>query len=216
MKKFLLINLLLFSSLNFSQSLLETVDLPGGSFYNYAYGLAYDNGKYWISSSSSSAGNGLIKAVNGSGIEVDQIIFNYPVMRYSQGLAYDGTYFWYLERRGSIHGLFKVDASGNVLDSIKIFGTKYLGGAGWDGTGVWVSCYYPNNEAALYKVDINTKTIVDTIATYGTQPQGIAVKGDTLFYDMDNNDGDEEKVYAVDLSTEDTLFSFHVPDPSDK
>ena len=214
MKKLLLFIILLLSSLNYSQTLLETIDLPSGTFYNYAYGLAYNNSKYWISSGSSTAGNGIINAVNSSGVQIDQLIINYPAMRYSQGLAHDGTYFWYLERRGSTHGLFKVDASGNVLDSIKIFGSKYLGGAGWDGTGVWVSCYYPNNEAALYKVDVSTKTIVDTISTYGTQPQGITVKGDTLFYVMDDNDGDDERVFAVDLATEDTLFSFHVPDQS--
>jgi hypothetical protein len=212
MKKLLLFCLLLTYSLTNSQTLLETVNLPVGTFYTQAYGLVYDNGKYWISSGSSTSGNGLIKAVNGSGIEVDQITFNYPVMRYSQGLAHDGTYFWYLERRGSTHGLFKVDASGNVLDSIKIFGTKYLGGAGWDGTGIWVSCYYPNSDAALYKVDVNSKTIVDTISVAGVQPQGITVKGDTLFYVMDGFEGDDEKIYAIDLNTKTVLFSFHVPE----
>jgi hypothetical protein len=212
MKKFLFFSLLLTYSLSYSQTLLETINLPTGTFYTQAYGLVYNDGKYWISSGSSTSGNGLIKAVNSSGIEVDQITFNYPVMRYSQGLAHDGTYFWYLERRGSTHSLFKVDASGNVLDSIKIFGTKYLGGAGWDGTGVWVSCYYPNNEAALYKVDVSTKTIVDTIQTFGIQPQGITVKGDTLFYVMDGFDGDDERIYAVKLPTKENLFSFHVPE----
>lgn len=212
MKKLLLFCLLLTSFPIFSQTLLETINLPSGTFYTQAYGLVFNNGKYWISSSSSTTGNGIIRAVNSSGIEVDQLTFNYPVMRYSQGLAIDGTNFWYLERRGSTHGIFKVDASGNVLDSIKIFGTKYLGGAGWDGTGIWVSCYYPNSDAALYKVDVNTKTIIDTISVVGVQPQGITVKGDTLFYVMDGFEGDDEKIYAIDLNTETTLFSFHVPE----
>jgi hypothetical protein len=212
MKKFLLFCLFFISPFTFSQTLLETINLPAGAFYTQGYGLVYNNGKYWISSGSSTLGNGIIRAVNSSGVEVDQLTFNYPAMRYSQGLAHDGTNFWYLERRGSIHGLFKVDASGNVLDSIKIFGSKYLGGAGWDGTGIWVSCYYPNNEAALYKVNVNTKTIVDTIPTAGIQPQGITVKGDTLFYVMDGFDGDDERVYAVKLPTKQVLFSFHVPE----
>jgi hypothetical protein len=212
MKKFLLFCFIIFSSISYSQTLLETINLPAGTFYTQGYGLVYNNAKYWISSGSSTTGNGNIKAVNSSGVEIDQLTFNYPIMRYSQGLAHDGTNFWYLERRGSTHGLFKIDASGNVLDSIKIFGSKYLGGAGWDGTGVWVSCYYPNNEAALYKVDVSTKTIVDTIPTVGVQPQGITVKGDTLFYVMDGFEGDDEKIYAIDLNTETTLFSFHVPE----
>ena len=219
MKTFVTIVTILLSTLSYSQTLLETIDLPSETFYNYGYGLVYNDGKYWISSGSSSgAGDGLIKAVDNTGTEVDQIIFNYPVMRYSQGLAFDGTNFWYVERRSSQFNLFEVASDGTVLDSItttQLFGSsKYVGGAGWDGTGLWISLYYPNNEAALYKVDVNTKTIVDTIQTYGGQPQGITVKGDTLFYVMDDNDGDDERVFAVDMATKDTLFSFHVPDLS--
>ena len=125
MKRFILFIFLFFSCLIHSQTLLETVNLPSGTFYTQAYGLVYLNGAYWISSGSSTAGNGIIKAVNSSGTEVNQLVFNYPVMRYSQGLASDGTNFWYVERRGSTFGLFKVNQSGNVLDSIKIFGSKY-------------------------------------------------------------------------------------------
>jgi len=218
MKTLVTIVTILLSTLSYSQTLLETIDLPAGDFYKYGYGLVYDSGKYWISSSSTNAGAGLIKAVDETGTEVSQIIFNYPTMKKSQGLTYDGTNFWYIERRTARCDLFKVAPDGTVLDSItsvQLFGTsKYLGGAGWDGTGLWISLYYPNDEAALYKVDVNAKTIVDTIQTYGAQPQGITIKGDTLFYDMDDNDGDDERVFAVDLATEDTLFSFHVPDQS--
>jgi outer membrane protein assembly factor BamB len=219
MKTFVTILIILLSTLSYSQSLLETIDLPPETFYNYGYGLVYNDGKYWISSGTSSgAGDGLIKAVDNTGNEVDQIIFDYPIMKYSQGLAFDGTNFWYVERRSSQFNLFEVAPDGTVLDSIttsQLFGaSKYIGGAGWDGTGLWISLYYPNDEAALYKIDVNTKTIVDTIQTFGEQPQGITVKGDTLFYVMDDNDGDDERVFAVDLATEDTLFSFHVPDQS--
>ena len=218
MKKFLLLYILLISSLNFSQTLLETIDLPSGTFYDYAYGLVYNNSKYWLSSYSSSY-PGIIKAVNSSGVEVDQVTINYPTIRPSQGLTHDGTNFWFIERYGG-GDFFKVAPDGSVLDSIinsQLFGGSwYIGGAGWDGTHLWVSVYYPNTDAALYKIDVSTKTVVDTIPTYGTQPQGITFKGDTLFYVMDDNDGDDERVFAVDVTTKDTLFSFHVPDPSDQ
>ena len=69
--------MLFISCLNYSQTLLETVNLPAETFYNYGYGLVYENGKYWISSSSSSTGYGVIKAVNSSGNEVDQLNINY-------------------------------------------------------------------------------------------------------------------------------------------
>ena len=86
MKKFLLLNLLLISSLNFSQTLLETIDLPGGTFYNYAYGMVYDSGKYWISSNSSSAGKHIIYAVNSSGTQIDVLNFSPAWIRESHNL----------------------------------------------------------------------------------------------------------------------------------
>lgn len=218
MKKYLLFFLILFSFSTYSQTLLESIDLPAETFYNYGYGLVHENGKYWISSSSSSAGYGIIKAVNSSGIEVDQLSINYPTMRNSQGLAFDGTDFWYVERKTARCDIFKVTSTGIVIDSLlgsELFGSSvYMGGAAWDGSGLWISVYYPDSKAALYKINVAARAIVDTIPTYGTQPQGITFKGDTLFYDMDDNEGDDERVYAVDVTTKDTLFSFHVPDQS--
>ncbi len=217
MKKLILFIAILLNSSNLSQTLLETVNLPAGTFYDYGYGLVYNDGKYWISSYSSSVGVGIINAVNSAGTQVDQVTINYPSIRPSQGLTHDGINFWYVERYGG-GDFFKIAPDGTVLDSIissQLFGGSwYIGGAGWDGTHLWLSVYYPNTDAALYKIDVNTKTIVDTIPTYGTQPQGITFNGDTLFYVMDDNDGDDERVFAVDVATKDTLFSFHVPDQS--
>jgi Secretion system C-terminal sorting domain/PQQ-like domain len=219
MKKFLLFSLLFIYSLSYSQTLLETINLPSGTFYNYAYGMVFDNGKYWISSSSSTAGKGIIYAVNSSGVQIDMLDFDLPWIRESQGLAFDGTDFWYVERKTARCDLYKVSNTGIVIDSIpttELFGATniYLGGAAWDGDGLWISIYYPNTTAALYKINVAARAIVDTIPVVGLQPQGITVKGDTLFYVMDDNDGDEEKVYAIDLVTENVLFSFDVPDPS--
>ena len=215
MKKFYLFILIL-NFCSYSQTLIEVIDLPSDAYWNYAYGMVYENSKYWISSSSSTAGRGIFYAVNDEGNIVDTTIINYPGMRESQGLAFDGSSFWYVDRKISRCDIFKLTYDGNVLDSItsnQLFGSSvYLGGAGWDGTGLWVSVYYPNNMAAIYKVDVSSKSIVDTIFTFGEQPHGITVKGDTLFYVMDDNDGDIERVYAVDLVTKDTIFSFLVPD----
>jgi hypothetical protein len=212
MKKIYLFIFLLWGIVVFPQTLVGTVNLPSGTYWNQAWGMTYENSKLWITSGSSTSGAGIFYAVDSTGSVVDTIDIDYPVMSYSQGIAFDGTYFWYLERRSSTFGLFKVDMNGNVLDSIKIFSGKLLGGAAWDGSGIWVSYYFPNNEAALYKVDVNTKTIIDTIPTLGIQPHGIEIIGDTLFYVMDGLDGDDERIYAVDLTTKDTLFSWYVPE----
>jgi hypothetical protein len=218
MKKFILFYFLVISSYSTSQTLLETVNLPTSTFYSYSYGMVFNNGKYWISSSSSTAGKGIIYAVNSSGIQVDMVDFDLPWIRESQGLAFDGTDFWYVERKTARCDLYKVSSSGIVIDSIptaELFGASniYLGGAAWDGDGLWISVYSPDARAALYKVNVAARAIVDTISVIGLQPEGITVKGDTLFYVMDGFQGDDEKIYAIDLNSKNNLFSFHVPEP---
>ncbi|MCL6495447.1 MAG: PQQ-binding-like beta-propeller repeat protein [Ignavibacterium sp.] len=219
MKKIIL--LLAFLSINiFSQTLIQTVNLPSGTFWSYGYGLVYVNGKYWISSDNSSVGSGIISAVNDQGVQVDNLIIQYPGLRASQGLAFDGTDFWYVERKTARCDLFKVSTTGIVLDSIttpEIFGGNtsiLLGGAAWDGSGLWISVYSPDTRVALYKVNVAARAVVDTILIqqFGLQPTGVTVKGDTLFFVMDGFQNNDERIYAVSLATKDTLFSFHVPE----
>ncbi|HQI41038.1 MAG: hypothetical protein B6D44_14695 [Ignavibacteriales bacterium UTCHB2] len=217
MKKLLLFILILVSSLSYSQTLLETVNLPAGTFYEYSYGLVYNSGKYWLSSNSSTVGKHLINAVNSSGVQVDFLNFTPDWIKESQGLAFDGTDFWYVERKTAYCDLQKLATSGIVIDSIstkELFGPSgaYVGGAAWDGTGLWISIYYPDAIAALYKINVAARAIVDTIPVVGLQPQGVAVKGDTIFYVMDGFQGDDERIFAVDLNTKTELFSFHVPE----
>ena len=219
MKKFFLLVLFL-SSFIYSQTLINSVNLPTGTYWSSGYGLVYENTKYWISSSSSTTGRGIIYAVDDAGTLVDTLDINYPTMRESQGLAFDGTNFWYIERKTARCDLFKVDQNGNVLDSItstQLFGGSwYFGGAAWDGTGLWISVYYPNASVALYKINTTTKQLVDTLnflnfAPGQLQPQGITVKGDTLFFVNDGFEG-VDKIYAVSLTTEDSLFTFNPPE----
>lgn len=219
MKKALIFLVISFTSL-YSQTLVQTVNLPSGAFYNLSYGLVFANGNYWLSSESSTAGLGILYAVNSQGQQVQQLNINYPTIRASQGLAFDGTNFWYVERKAARCDLFKVSPTGIVLDSIlstSLFGSSfYFGGAAWDGTGLWISVYSPDSRVGLYKINPTTKQIVDSIATRLTfpaqlQPQGIAVKGDTLFWVNDGFQG-VDKIYAVRISTKDTLFSFNPPE----
>ena len=166
MKKFFLL-FLTFSSIVLPQTLINTVNLPSGTFWSSGYGLVYENSKYWLSSSNSTTGRGIIYAVDDTGVLVDTITMNYLTIRESQGLAFDGNYFWYVERKTARCDLFKIDQNGSVLDSItttQLFGTsRYLGGAAWDGTGLWISVYNPDANVALYKINTLTKQVVDTI-----------------------------------------------------
>ena len=210
----------LLTSYSYSQTLVDVIDLPAGAFWNGGYGMVHENSKYWISSSWNSGGvaNGIFYAVDNNGNLIDTVmVINYPTLKESQGLAFDGLEFWYVERKTARCDLFRISSLGEVLDSIptaELFGSSsyYLGGAAWDGSGLWISVYSPDASAALYKVNVASRQIVDTIPVFGLQPQGITIKGDTLFYVMDGFQGDPEKIYAVNLTTKDTLFSFHVPE----
>ncbi len=219
MKKLFLLLFLLFTISSHSQSLIETVSLPSGVYWNSAYGMAYGLGKYWISSGSSTTGARKFYAVNASGQLVDSININYPSLRESQGLTFDGTNFWYVERKTARCDFFKVSPAGVVLDSVRtttLSGTSagwYVGGAGWDGDGLWFSVYYPDANAKLYKMNVESQTLVDSIPVFGLQPQGITCKADTLFYVMEDfpSGSAQERIYAVDIANHDTLFSWHVP-----
>ncbi len=184
---------------------------PEYDLLDEAYGLAPTQAGLSINSGTSTTGvynYGFIYKVDSSGTLIDSIATG---LGESQGLAWDGTYYWYIQRRGvATFRLFKVTTAGAVIDSIIPPSAWYLGGAGWDGTGLWVSVYYPNTDAALYKYNISTKTIIDTVHTLGIQPQGIAWDGQYLYYVIDNNDNDPEKIYQVNLATRDTVRSWYL------
>lgn len=211
MKNILLLFVLFLTSNIYSQTLLQTYPLPATPYWNSAYGMTYMGGKLWISSGSSTNA-GRIYGLNLEGQITDSIQHVYGIVRSSQGLAYDGSHFWYLVQTASRVILYKIDpANGTTSDSIYI-PSIYSGGVAWDGSAFWVSVYFPNNRASLIKIDPVTKLQVDSIPVFGTQPTGVTVKGDTLFYVMDGFEGDAERIYAVSLATKDTLFSFKVPE----
>ncbi|HZW40108.1 MAG TPA: choice-of-anchor D domain-containing protein [Ignavibacteriaceae bacterium] len=221
MKKLLLV-LFLFAVIPLcSQSLVQTVPLANDGYLNYGYGLTFANGNLWISSSSSTNGKGIIKSLDNNGQVVSTVTMSYPTIKESQGLAFDGTNFWYVERKISRCDLFKISSTGTVLDSIPIRNLTHnvdwtLGGAAWHDGYLWISCYYPNADVGVYKIDIATESFVDTIKITRWDPstlqhQGVTFKGDTLFVVNDGFEG-TEKIYAVSLTTKDTLFTFNLPE----
>ncbi|MHC1737513.1 MAG: choice-of-anchor D domain-containing protein [Ignavibacteriaceae bacterium] len=217
MKTFLTLLLFVFSGSLYSQTLIQNFTLPNNAYYNSGYGLVNVGNALWMSSGSSTVGKGVLYKLDYDALKTDSLVINYYTIKESQGLASDGTNFWYVDRKTALCDLYKVSPAGVVLDSIilrPLFRNTsvYVGGAAFEDNAVWVSIYYPNNLAALYKIDVTTKTIRDSIPIFGTQPQGITVKGDTLFYVMDGFEGQPERIYALSLATHDTLFSFPLPE----
>jgi hypothetical protein len=209
---FLLLSVFFFCRQASAQTLRETIPLPNTTYWNQAYGLAPTPTSLYISSGTTTVvyNQGFIYEVDTLGNRIDSIATG---LTNSQGLAWDGEFFWYIRGSGSTNRIFKITSGGAVVDSIIPPATNwFFGGACWDGTGLWVSLYSPNAIAALYKYDVGSKTIVDTIPTFGGQPQGIAWDGTYLFYAMDNNDGDVEKIYQVDPATKDTVLSWFLPE----
>jgi hypothetical protein len=54
--------------------------------------------------------------------------------------------------------------------------------------------------------------LLDTVPLNGQQPYGVTLKGDTLLYVIDNIHGDQERIYAYDLTNEEDLFWFELLD----
>ncbi len=118
--------------------------------------------------------------------------------------------------------MYKINTSGQRLDSIQLpaligGATGGVGDINLSGNSMWFTVYYPDFTsypfAYAYKMDLTSRLITDTIPLRGLQVQGIALKGDTIFYVNDFFQGDGERIYAYRKATGDTLFSFPTPDP---
>ncbi len=205
------VSVFVFPAILCAQSIVQVTPLPRTTYWDQSYGLAADSTQLFLSSGTTTAvyNRGFIYKSNFSGVPTDSIPTG---LSSSQGLAWDGTRFWYVRGSGSSLRIYKITSAGAIVDSILPPSSWYFGGACWDGTGLWVSHYYPNELAGLYKYDVVTKTIVDTIRTIGAQPQGIAWDGQYLYYVMDNNDSDLEKIYQVNVATGDTVRSWYLPE----
>ncbi|RPI18370.1 MAG: choice-of-anchor D domain-containing protein [Ignavibacteriae bacterium] len=195
-----------------SQTLVASYPFSANSTYNAFWGVTQKSDTLWIGSDNA----GKLYKVTKTGIIKDSLA---TVVDFNHGLAWDGTGFWVAEDYRTNGGrIYKLNTSGVKIDSILT--GNYAGGIGGialDGNNLWFAVYYPDFTsypfAYAYKMNLTTKTLVDTIPLRGRQVQGIAVKGDTIFYVTDNFQQDAERIYAYRKAVGDTLFSFAVPDP---
>lgn len=204
--------ILLYNSAVNSQTLIASYSFAQTTTYNGFWGVTQINDTLWIGSDY----EGKLYKVTKTGIIRDSISTPFA---FNHGLAWDGTGFWIAEDfRTNGARLYKVNLAGQRVDSI-LTGT-YAGGIGGitiDGNNLWFASYYPDNPSYpytyAYKVNLATKQVVDTIPLRGRQVQGMAIKGDTIFYSSDNFQGDPERIYAYRKAVGDTIFSFPAPDP---
>jgi len=218
MKKLYILLLLLSLSVQvYSQTIVGLYPFQYSNTYNYLWGITQINDTLWVGSGYTGTGYPTSKMykVTKTGIVVDSLTTPFT---FNHGLAWDGTGFWIAEDYRSSGGrLFKINLAGQRVDSIYTnTNLQGIGGIALDGNNIWVASYYPDNasypNAYAYKINLTSKLVVDTIPLRGRQVQGIAVKGDTVFYVNDNFQGESERIYAFRKTTGDTLFSFPAPD----
>ncbi len=211
-----LIILLLGSSDLLTQTLVSTYPFPANTAYNGFWGITQISDTLRIGSSS----GGKIYKVTKTGTVLDSLTTPF---NFNNGLVWDGTGFWIARNAsGTSSRLIKVNLSGVPVDTISFANiggssTVGIGGLAIQGNALWFAVYFPDYTsypfAYAYKVDIATGQFLDTIPLRGKQPQGITVKGDTIFYVTDNFQSDPERIYAYRDAVGDTLFSFPAPDP---
>lgn len=118
--------------------------------------------------------------------------------------------------------LYEHDLQGNLLFTWNfpdVIGghSSGIGDLCIDGNAVWYTMYYPDFDvypyAYAYKWIPGDDTAIDTVPMLGEQPYGLALKGDTLFYVTDDLNGDPERIYAYDLTTEENIGFVELPDP---
>jgi hypothetical protein len=184
---------------------------------NYLWGLTQVNDTLWLGSDL----NGKLFKITKTGIVTDSLATPFD---FNHGLAWDGSGFWIArDYINSSVKLLKINMQGGLIDSIalpNVIGGRpdYIGGIGFDGSGIWFTVYYPDYPTYpytyAYRISLSTRFITDTIPLRGKQPQGITTKGDTILYVNDFfNDGTFERIYAYRKAIGDTLFSFPSPDP---
>lgn len=81
---------------------------------------------------------------------------------------------------------------------------------------IWFTVYFPRSATYPFTYAYlwmpGGTNLLDTVPLNGKQPYGITIKGDTLLYVIDNLQGDQERIYAYDLTNEEDLFWFELPD----
>lgn len=222
MKKFILVLIwiILASANSYTQTVVATYPFPNYSQYNSFWGITKIGDTLRIATDN----NGSIYKVTETGQIRDSLTTPFD---FNHGLVWDGSGYWVAEDfRTAGARLYKVNTSGAAVDSIQL--PSLIGGASggvgdlaYHNGGIWFTIYSPDFTtypfAYAYKINLTTRLITDTIPLLGRQVQGIAVKGDTVFYVNDYFHTtpfvDQERIYAYSLTTRDTLFSFPSPDP---
>lgn len=171
--------------------------------YADCYGLAFDTisgGSLWVSShySSTVVGDSIFLVDTITGARKRTIPAN---RTYMAGLANDGQALWHCCYYNPDGRAYRVNKStGTPFDSINIPGIPQPWGATWDGQYLWV-CNDGNYGGAhrIYKINVNTYQIIDSLDSPGTRPFGLAWDGLYLWVIANGTSPTGKVAYQIDL-----------------
>ncbi|MBX7042918.1 MAG: choice-of-anchor D domain-containing protein [Ignavibacteria bacterium] len=213
--------LLLFSINVNSQTIVASYPFTNYSQYNSFWGITGVGDTLRIGTDN----NGSIYKVTKTGQIIDSLV---TAVNFNHGLVWDGTAYWVAQDfRTAGAYIYRINTSGQKIDSIlcpPLIGgaSGGIGGICLKDGGMWFTVYSPDFTvypfSYAYRIDMSSRQVTDTIPLLGRQVQGIAIKGDTIFYVNDYFHTtpfvDVERIYAYRKATGDTLFSFPTPDPN--
>jgi outer membrane protein assembly factor BamB len=166
-----------------------------------ATGLCWDGSALWVSDDSAN-----VYKVNPSTGAVMRTLTG-PVAG-SRGLAYASGYLWTISRVASDLHVYKIDTTtGAVVTQIADPTNGYAGGLAWDGSALWFSVRYP--VPRVLRVD---PADGDTLAMFNTtavRPYGVGYDGSSIW--ISSEDTGVERVYRLNQTTGETLWSFPLP-----
>ncbi len=180
------------------QVVVHEITAPSGT----ATGLCWDGETLWVSNYSSNiwrinpADGAILKTLTGS-------------TEGSDGLAWENGSLWTISGNQSDHTIYKIDTTdGSVISQIIDPASGYAGGMTWDGSALWVSQYYAQEK--IFKIDPATQETLMVFDAPGIKPYGLGFDGASLWHSSE--DGDIDRIYQLNPTTGQELWSFELPE----
>jgi outer membrane protein assembly factor BamB len=162
-----------------------------------SYGLTFDQGDLWVNDHLTGTDSIFrIDTITGARVHA------FPAHKeYMAGLANDGTNLWHCLYYSPDGRAYKIEkTNGAAQDSIDIFSLPQPWGAAWDGAYLWV-CNDGNYGGAhrIYKIDVVSKQIVDSLDSPGNRPWGLTWDGSYLWVIARGTSPTGFVAYQIDL-----------------
>jgi len=162
------------------------------------FGMTYDGNHLWVTDHPGSSSNPAIAyELDMTGNIVSQ--FNLPD-HYMSGIAYDNGDIWVATYYDPDGHIYKVNSLGNILQDFPAPDNQP-----WDlcmeNDYLWMADYWGD---ALYKIDTEDGSLIESYASEGVDPAGIVFDGTYLWYCDNGQDYQQDLLYKVDLGGEGT------------